>query len=152
MPEWISWVLAKVGLRRIAGAASTANRLELYEKLDGYRDRLDALLAERDALRERVRQIESESGQKQHIRFDCNAVWSGDGTDRSHGPYCMTFYGRDGKLVAMIVAPAGSRGVTSARCGHCKTSVWLQNASDRHANPARIIRSSLRPGWVDGYR
>jgi hypothetical protein len=127
MIPWNSPSNQFVGLDRAMGIIENAkevaelvrkyNDLDLYQKILDLRDEIFALREENLALRERMKEFEKAQVIAKEIRRDGNVYRrrSSDGTES--GPYCMTCWDADRKLVNVILSK--DRFGTHFRCGRC---------------------------------
>ena len=97
------------------------NDQELYQKLVSLREEILSLREDNLQLRECVNQLESSSKISADLVRDGNAYYiNKEGQDRA-GPFCMTCWDYESKLVNMSVHTTNIQGRTSTkiRCGIC---------------------------------
>lgn len=161
-PEWLTIAGGRKLLAGLKGAAQGAKdverlklenehlreRLTLREQLDAAGEKNRGLRTENDALRARLKDLETAKTAGPLITVERNAVWVDVGTAQQRGPFCQTCYGaQDGKLVPLNLIQRTEGRDQRAQCGNCKNVVSLIDVSDVQSAPDPPRRSSS--GYLD---
>jgi hypothetical protein len=103
--------------RELAGLIQALENQDLYQRIVGLRDQIFALSEENLALRERVRDLERNQQVNAQIFREGNVYYLKTANEKK-GPFCMTCWDADGKLINLIVTSDPEFG-TSMHCGRC---------------------------------
>lgn len=107
--------------KEIAELVKKYNDQELYQKLVSLREEILSLREENLQLREAIAQLESSSKIAAELKRDGNAYYISKEEQDRLGPFCMTCWDYDSKLVNMSVhtSTVQDRKHASTRCGIC---------------------------------
>jgi hypothetical protein len=85
--------------KEVADLVKKYNDLDLYQKIIDLRDEIFKLREENQCLRERVKELEQAEDLSSRLRRDGNVYHLKEDDGSESGPYCMTCWDADRKLV-----------------------------------------------------
>jgi len=111
--------------KEVAELVKKYNDLDLYQKIVDLRDEIFKLREENLALRGRAKELEKSKDISSRLRRDGNVYRLKEADGSESGPYCMTCWDADRKLVNVIISK--DRFGTHFRCYNCKKGTKSNN-------------------------
>jgi len=103
--------------KEVADLVKKYNDLDFYQKIVDIRDEIFQLREENLALRQRVKELEDSEDISSRLRRAGNVYKLKESDDSESGPYCMTCWDADRKLVNLILSK--DRWGTHIKCNRC---------------------------------
>ncbi|MGC8773767.1 MAG: hypothetical protein ACP5R6_00690 [Chlorobaculum sp.] len=107
----------------VADLVKKYNDLDLYQKIVDLQDEIFQLREENLSLRNRLKELEFVKDVSSRLRRDGNVYRLKEFDDSESGPYCMTCWDADRKLVNLIVIKV--RSGTRIKCNRCYKNTGL---------------------------
>jgi ribosomal protein L29 len=100
--------------KEIAELIKKYNDQDLYQRIVDLRDEIFELREETQQLKEHIKQLENEEDISKEIYRDGNAYFRNHKDGTKSGPYCLTCWDGDRKLVNLLELGYGAK-----QCGRC---------------------------------
>jgi hypothetical protein len=105
--------------KEIAELIRTYNNMDLYQKIVDLRDEIINLSEDNLSLKERVRELEQQQVITSELVREGNVYYRPITDGKKLGPFCMTCWDGDRKLVNLILGFDEAREGETIRCGRC---------------------------------